>query len=123
MTCLNSNAATRPQQLQKTITMFRNRNSERGGLCVDLRAPIVPILLILCLIAPGLVYSEEAPEKERERRILEIQQLFGQGDLAAARKLLDEALKRFPADAGLDNLQGIIDASEGNYAAAERSFR
>src|SRR5262245_58435287 len=123
MTCLNSNAATRPQQLQKTITMFRNRNSERGGLCVDLRAPIVPILLILCLIPRGHVFSQQAREKERERRILEIQQLFGQGDLAGARKLLDEALKRFPSDPGLDNLRGIIEAQEGNYAAAERSFK
>ncbi|MBO0862033.1 MAG: tetratricopeptide repeat protein [Chloracidobacterium sp.] len=48
--------------------------------------------------------------------------MFGQGDLAGARRLLNEAMKRFPADAGFDNLLGIIEAQEGNYAAAERSF-
>jgi len=72
---------------------------------------------------PVLVFSQPAREKERERRILEIQRLFTQGDLAGARKLLDQASKRFPADAGLDNLHGVIEAQEGNYAAAERSFR
>jgi len=72
---------------------------------------------------PVLVFSQQAREKERERRILEIQRLFTQGDLAGARKLLDEASKRFPADPGLDNLHGVIEAQEGNYAAAERSFR
>ena len=81
-------------------------------------------LLSLCSVAfvfffvfswsnPVLAFSQQAQQKERERRILEIQRLFGQGDLAGARKLLDEASKRFPADAGLDNLQGVIEAQEG----------
>ena len=72
---------------------------------------------------PVSVFSQQARGNERECRILEIQRLFTQGDLAGAHKLLDEASKRFPADAGLDNLQGVIEAQEGNYAAAERSFR
>jgi tetratricopeptide (TPR) repeat protein len=86
-------------------------------------AATVPILLALCLIPQSHAFSQQAREKERESRILEIQRLFTQGDLAGARKLLDEASKRFPADAGLDNLQGVIEAQEGNYAASERSFR
>ncbi|HEX5081795.1 MAG TPA: tetratricopeptide repeat protein [Blastocatellia bacterium] len=83
---------------------------------------IILWLVFLCL-TPFPVFSQRLREKERESRILEIQRLFMQGDLAGARKLLDEAAKRFPADAGLDNLQGIIEVQEGNYAAAERSFR
>src|SRR5262245_51338980 len=83
---------------------------------------IVLIPLALCLIPQSHTFSQQARDKEREQRILEIQRLFGQGDLAGARKLLDEALKRFPTDAGLDNLQGVIEAQEGNYAAAERGF-
>jgi tetratricopeptide (TPR) repeat protein len=86
------------------------------------RAAAVLSLLILCLIPRGQVFSQQSREKEREQRILQIQQLFGQGDLAGSRKLLDDAAKKFPADAGLDNLLGIIEAQEGNYAAAERSF-
>ena len=88
-----------------------------------LRAATVPMLLALWLIPQSHAFSQQAREKERERRILEIQRLFTQGDLAGARKLLDQASKRFPADAGLDNLHGVIEAQEGNYAAAERSFR
>jgi len=84
---------------------------------------IVLISLALCFIPQSHIFSQQARDKEREQRILEIQRLFGQGDLAGARKLLDEALKRFPTDAGFDNLQGVVEAQEGNYAAAERGFR
>src|SRR5262245_10918410 len=85
-------------------------------------AAMVPLLLTFGLILQGEVYSQQARDKAKEERILQIQQLFTQGDLAGARKLLNEALKQFPADAGLENLLGIIEAQEGNYAAAERSF-
>jgi tetratricopeptide (TPR) repeat protein len=103
---------------------IRIRERRRPWAWLSLRrAAVVPLLLALCLIPQSHVYSQQTREKERERRILEIQQLFGQGDLAGARRLLDEASKRFPADAGLDNLRGVIEAQEGNYAAAERSFK
>jgi len=105
--------------------MFQIRISERrrprAGSSLR-RTAIVSVLLALCLAPQGQVFSQQPREKERERRILQIQQSFAQGDLAGARKLLDEASKQFPADAGLDNLRGIIEAQEGNYAAAERSF-
>jgi tetratricopeptide (TPR) repeat protein len=100
-----------------------NERRRPGARSSSPRAVIVAILLALCLVTQSQAFSWQAREQERERRILEIQRLFGQGDLAGARKLLDESLKRFPADAGLDNLQGIIEAREGNYAAAERGFR
>ena len=105
--------------------MFQIRISERrrprAGSSLR-RTAIVSVLLALCLAPQGQVFSQQPREKERERRILQIQQSFAQGDLAGARKLLDEASKQFPADAGLDNLRGIIEAQEGNYTAAERSF-
>jgi tetratricopeptide (TPR) repeat protein len=87
------------------------------------RAAKVAFLLTLWLIPQSRAFSQQAREKERERRILEIQRSLGQGDVSEARNLLDEALKRFSADAGLDNLQGVIEAREGNYAAAERAFK
>lgn len=94
----------------------------RGGSS-SRQALIVPVLLIFGLIFPGVAYSQLPREKAKEQRILQIQQLFTQGDLAGARRSIDEALKQFPADAGLENLLGIIEAQEGNYAAAERSFK
>jgi tetratricopeptide (TPR) repeat protein len=78
-------------------------------------------LLALCLPLCGEGFSQDRA-RERERLILQIQQSFSQGDLAGARRRLDEAAKLFPADAGLDNLSGVIAAQEGNYAEAERSF-
>src|SRR5262245_38130914 len=103
--------------------MFQIRISKRRGLRAGSslrRAATVLFLLILCLIPRDQAFSRQSREKERQ--ILQIQQLFGQGDLAGARRLLNEAMTQFPADAGLDNLLGIIEAQEGNYAAAERSF-
>jgi tetratricopeptide (TPR) repeat protein len=105
--------------------MFQIRISDRCRLLAgsSLRRVVTVLsLLMLCLIPRGQVLSQQSREKEREQRILQIQQLFGQGDLVGARRLLNEAMKRFPADAGLDNLLGIIEAQEGNYTAAERSF-
>ncbi len=89
-----------------------------------LRATMVSVLLALCFLLPQRqVFSQQSKSKAREERILEIQRSFIDGDLAGARKKLEEALKRFPSDAGLYNLRGIIEAQEKNYAAAERSFK
>ncbi len=106
--------------------MFRIRISDSRKPRIGaspFRAATLRLLVVLCLIPQSQVLSQQAQEKERERRILEIQRSISQGDLAGARKLLEEASKRFPADAGLDNLQGVIEAQEGDYAAAERDFR
>src|SRR5262245_669335 len=92
------------------------------GCSSSRRAVIVPVLLILGLLLSGKANSQQPRDNGKEQRILQVQQLFTQGDLAGPRRLLNEAMKQFPADAGLDNLLGIIEAQEGNYAAAERSF-
>jgi tetratricopeptide (TPR) repeat protein len=111
------------------LTTKTQKRTQKTQLCLwfesflSIRSVIFALFFVFLWSTPVLVFSRQAREKERERRILEIQRLFGQGDLAGARKRLDEATKRFPADAGLDNLQGIVEAQEGNYAAAERNFR
>src|SRR5215470_10860232 len=113
-TCLTTKTQRRTQKVQ---IFFRSE------LLLSICSVAFVFFFVFSWSKPVLVFSQQARENERERRILEIQRLFGEGDLAGARKLLDEASKRFPADAGLDNLQGVIDAQEGNYGAAERSFR
>src|SRR5215831_9097660 len=55
--------------------------------------------------------------------ILEIQELIVRGDLAGARKSLNEAARQYPAEAGFDNLLGIVEAQEDQFAAAEQSFK
>ncbi|MEJ7618018.1 MAG: tetratricopeptide repeat protein [Pyrinomonadaceae bacterium] len=70
------------------------------------------------------VFPQQAQASTKEQLILQIQQLMTERNLAGARQLLGEAAKRYPAeDAGFDNLLGIIEAQEGNTAAAESSFQ
>jgi tetratricopeptide (TPR) repeat protein len=60
---------------------------------------------------------------DREGQVLEIQRQIENHNLTEANRLLEEAAKRFPGDAGLDNLRGVIAAQQGDYTAAERDFR
>ncbi len=70
-----------------------------------------------------VAYAQPTSQSLRDQRILRIQQLIEQHDLSEAQRLLTDLAKQFPADAGLDNLSGVIQAQQGHYAAAETSFR
>lgn len=61
-------------------------------------------------------------ERAREQEILRIQQLIEGHDLEQAQRQLAEAAKHYPADSGFDNLAGIVEAQQGKYADAEKSF-
>lgn len=78
------------------------------------------IAVFVCVMMQASVYSRQ--ESAREQIILQIQRMLAEQNLADARKLIDEAAKRFPDDSGFDNLLGIIEAQRGNYSAAEISF-
>jgi tetratricopeptide (TPR) repeat protein len=54
---------------------------------------------------------------------LKIQELIQQGNIPAAEQFLSEALKQYPRDASLYDLDGVIKAQQGDYARAEASFR
>ena len=62
-------------------------------------------------------------ESERDQKILLIQQLIEAHELREAHRQLEDASEQFPEDAGFDNLRGVLEALEGNYAGAEKSFR
>ena len=70
--------------------------------------------LLCCVTAWG--------QAAREQAILQIQERLQANDAAGARVALTQARQRYPKDAGLDNLLGIIEAQAGNYAAAEKAF-
>ncbi|HWC15922.1 MAG TPA: tetratricopeptide repeat protein [Terriglobales bacterium] len=77
--------------------------------------------LILC--AAGASFATQPPRKTvREEKLLQIQQLIENHDLESAREQIATAAKRFPKDAGLDNLLGVVAAQEGKYKEAESSF-
>jgi tetratricopeptide (TPR) repeat protein len=84
--------------------------------------PAVALTIFLCTSHHGLASPKQNHTNERDEIILRIQQLIEDHNLAEASRELVEADKRYPEDAGLDNLRGIVEAQQGNYAAAEKSF-
>src|SRR3979409_2559201 len=85
--------------------------------------PAVTLGISLCAVHFGLAGTKQDLTGGREQEILRIQQLIQEEHVAEeSRKILD-ATKRYPSDAGLDNLRGIVEAQQGNYAAAAKSFR
>ncbi|HBY60119.1 MAG TPA: hypothetical protein DEH78_09875 [Solibacterales bacterium] len=55
-------------------------------------------------------------------RYLSIQAMISEGDLAGARREIDRRLAAGPADGGMWNLLGIVEAQEGRIAEAEAAF-
>src|SRR5882724_1281147 len=84
--------------------------------------PAAILCIFLCAFHFGLAYPKQNHWTERDQKILQIQQLIQDHDLAEASRKILEAAKQYPADAGLDNLRGIVEAQQGKYAAAEKSF-
>jgi tetratricopeptide (TPR) repeat protein len=64
--------------------------------------------------------GQSSPSSESAQKI---QELIQQGNMAAAQRLLSEALKESPRDAGLYNLDGVIKAQNRDFAGSEASFR
>ncbi len=86
-----------------------------------MRFPIRAVLLAV-ILEVGSLCQTPAKQSAKEQTILDIQQLFQQNDWTAARAALTAALKRYPGDAGIENLRGILEARSGNYRAAEQAF-
>lgn len=82
------------------------------------------IALTVFLESPywGMARTAQNRKNERNEKVLRIQQLIERDDLVEANRQLDEAAERYPADEGLDNLRGIVEAKLGQYQAAEKSF-
>ncbi|HXM92857.1 MAG TPA: tetratricopeptide repeat protein [Candidatus Dormibacteraeota bacterium] len=80
------------------------------------------LALFLCVLQTGAAHSQVARTNDRDQQILQIQQLIRDHSLAGARQQLAEAAKKYPADAGFDNLLGIVEAQDDNYQVAEKTF-
>ena len=84
---------------------------------------VVTLLSFWCCTSWGVANSGQIKEGEREQKILRIQQLIQEQNLAEAQRELTKAAKQYPADEGFENLLGIVEAQQGHYAAAEKGFR
>jgi tetratricopeptide (TPR) repeat protein len=77
----------------------------------------------ICLI--GLVVlslARAGTNRTPQERLQQLKQMVEQGNLEAARDQLTAAIKQFPADPGLYNLLGVVEAQRGNRSAAETDF-
>ena len=81
-----------------------------------------PIVVVLILFFLFFLVPNGSPSNTSLGVEKQIQRLIEHGDLGAAQKLLSQALKEYPTDANLYNLQGVVEAQENNYSAAESNF-
>src|ERR1700682_1953884 len=81
----------------------------------------IPASALGVLFCATCLLAQDRPSA-RDHQILQIQSLIGDHNLAKAQNMLDQAARQFPADAGFDNLRGIVAAQKGNPEAAARSF-
>jgi tetratricopeptide (TPR) repeat protein len=86
------------------------------------RSAAVVFQLFACCWFICLSCQDGQAGTERDRAIIEIQQLIVRGELIAASDLLAESRSKFPGDAGLDNLSGVLAAEQHRYADAESCF-
>ena len=72
------------------------------------------------MLLAGLSLCPASQAAESAQRI---QEMIRQGDLVAALSLLRQSLEKSPRDGGLYNLQGVIQAQQGDSAGSEASFK
>jgi len=84
------------------------------------------VISVAFFLSPQLLLAKHSPQNQtsaRDQKILLIQKLIQENDFEKARLALAEAANQYPADAGFDNLSGIVAAQQGDYLAAEKSLR
>jgi tetratricopeptide (TPR) repeat protein len=74
--------------------------------------------IVLCFVAPLRSQNPEA-----ERAIESVQSAMENGDQAGASRLLTDALARYPREAGLYNLRGVLHAQQSEVADARADFQ
>ncbi|PYQ41389.1 MAG: hypothetical protein DMF77_15855 [Acidobacteria bacterium] len=81
--------------------------------------------LLLCSVL--IVSAAAAPVSAQTPALGEVvsraQALLERGDRSGARRTLRAALRSFPAHPVLQNFLGVVEAQDGNYAAAEARFQ
>ena len=74
-------------------------------------------LLVLVSLA-----AAQSGSNAYERRVLAIQDQVQKGNLDYARALAAEANRQYPANGGIENLQGVIAIQQGHVEEAEKEF-
>ena len=99
-----------------------------GRACVDRRRGIVhslPSVLALTAVlagSAGQLFAGQKPTSSYVETVLSIQHLIEANDLAAAHSAIDEAVRQYPANGGIENLLGIVRIQQGDTAGARGAF-
>lgn len=79
--------------------------------------------LLLAVLCVGISAADAQRRGDAYiRNMLAIQQQIENGDLDGARAAIESAAKQYPADGGLENLLGVIEAQQGHSRAARQAF-
>ncbi len=81
------------------------------------------VLLYAAGVALLVVTTSSAVRSSSSPKLEDIQVLVQNGDLVAAEARLNEYLRNFSGNAEALNLLGVVQAQQGEYQAAERSFQ
>ncbi|MGC2160438.1 MAG: tetratricopeptide repeat protein [Silvibacterium sp.] len=81
----------------------------------------LPAVVFGCALLAPQLHAQPAAASYRQT-LAQIQQQIEQGRLSDARTLISTALKRFPSDAGLENLLGVVEAEQGETELARQAF-
>lgn len=116
------------------LPIHKPYNSARGNSMVEVRRVLAREItartrgvLCVCLILLTGLHARAGgwtgPKSNSYRdTVMRIQQLIESDHLSDARAMLIGALKQFPANGGLENLLGVVDAQQGHSRAAEEDF-
>lgn len=79
------------------------------------------LVLLAALGVAAALFAQDRGAAYRQR-VLAIQQQIEAGSLDGARAAILAAEKQYPADGGLENLLGVIEAQQGHMSAARQAF-
>jgi tetratricopeptide (TPR) repeat protein len=83
---------------------------------------LLAIVIVMALHAPWQPACAQTAPDAYHQLILAIQQRMDQNDLAGARSIIVSSKSRYPADAGLENLLGVIEIEQGHRESAMQQF-
>lgn len=93
----------------------------RPFLRLGVRMQPLFVAAIGCALIAAQLHAQ-LPAASYRRTVDQIQQQIQQGQLSDAQSLANTALQRFPSNAGLENLLGVIEAEQGQMQLARQAF-
>jgi tetratricopeptide (TPR) repeat protein len=79
-------------------------------------------LLLLALLGAARPVSAQSMADAYQRTVLSIQRQIEASNFDDARKMIEEAQKKYPANGGLENLLGVIEIQQGHADLARQDF-